>query len=443
MRPLNKKLLAGLWMCVVAMSARAQTAFPLHVSNNGRYFVDKNNTPFLYHAETGWQIYNRLATEEAREYLLKRKAQGFNTIQTQIATTPEDVNRYGNKPFFSNNDFSKPNEKYFDHVADIIRIADSLNLLIVMSQPWLDCCMGGWGLSPQKPLQKNGPQKSYALGKYLGVTFKKFNNLFWIIGGDHDPGADREEMEQLALGLHQTAPHQLITYHAGTTHSSTDLFQYAPWLGFSMIYTYWRDKPVTWIAPHYLIEVYEMALHEYMKTDVMPFVLGESQYEGFTGNDIGTPYQVRRQAYWTMLCGGAGHAYGSTIWGFPANWREILEYPGAHQLTHFYRFFTSLPWWQMKPDLNHKVLFKDYGEFTKPNYVASAFATDSAFFVAYVPYQQPVTIDMTKFKTRNIQAQWFDPRTGHYQEVGHFRDLEYFSFAPPTNEDWVLYLKSE
>jgi hypothetical protein len=429
--------------CLLAFAAHAQTAFPLHVSDNKRYFVDKSNKPFLYHAETGWQIYNRLTTEEAREYLVKRKQQSFNTIQTQIATAPEDVNRYGEKPFFNNNDFSQPNEKYFDHVADIIRIADSLNLLIVMSQPWLDCCMGGWGLAPNKPLQKNGPGKSYSLGKYFGNKFKKFNNVFWIMGGDHDPGNDRAAIEQMATGIHETAPHQLITYHAAATRSSTDLFQYAPWLGFSMIYTYWRDKPVKWIAAHHLIEVYEMALREYMKSDVMPFVLGESQYEGFTGNDIGTPYQVRRQAYWTILCGGAGHAYGSTIWNFPHDWKTIINYPGARQLTHFYQFFTSIPWWKMKPDYNQKVLFKDYGEFTKPNYVTSAFAEDSSFFVAYIPFKQKVTVDIKKLSSEKTFAQWFNPRTGEYTPIGHFEKIEYFYFTPPGDEDWVLYIKTE
>ena len=69
----------------------------------------------------------------------------------------------------------------------------------------------------------------------------------------------------------------------------------------------------------WLPHVYEAALREYGKSDTMPFVLGESQYEGSgkIANDMGEPQVIRRQAYWTMLCGGAGRAYGSDLWGFP------------------------------------------------------------------------------------------------------------------------------
>jgi hypothetical protein len=35
--------------------------FPLKVSDNCRYLVDQNNRPFLYHADTGWQLFLRLS----------------------------------------------------------------------------------------------------------------------------------------------------------------------------------------------------------------------------------------------------------------------------------------------------------------------------------------------------------------------------------------------
>ena len=47
----------------------------------------------------------------------------------------------------------------------------------------------------------------------------------------------------MAERLYRAAPQQLITFHASPPHSSTDLFQYAPWPGYSMIYAYWREKP--------------------------------------------------------------------------------------------------------------------------------------------------------------------------------------------------------
>lgn len=420
-------------------------AFPLQYSNNKRFLEDQHNRPFLINAATGWQIYTKLTTEEAREYLGIRKAQGFNSILTQLCMHEDDVNRYGQAPFFNNNDFSKPNDKYFDHVFLINKIADSLGLYIIMSQPWQGCCLEGWGIAPDKPLQRNGPAKCYSLGKYFGLKFHPLPNIMWIKGGDQDPIGDRQSIEAMAKGIFETAGKHFITYHAKPTHSSTDLYQYAPWLGVSMIYTYWRDKPNEWVRNYLqMIEVYEMAIREYMKTDTMLFFWGEALYEGFEGNDMGTPQVVRRQPYWAILCGGMGAAYGDDTWYFPEDWKQkITTYPAASQMKHFYNFFNTISWWNFIPDYAHRVLINGYGEYGKTNYVTAAMSTDSSFFVAYLTGKQQVTIDMTKLKTKRVKAQWYDPRTGLYLLIGHYRNMESFSFIPPAEEDWLLFLQAE
>ncbi|MGB3777753.1 MAG: DUF4038 domain-containing protein [Tunicatimonas sp.] len=59
-------------------------------------------------------------------------------------------------------------------------------------------------------------------------------------GGDNDPFNALEEIEAMADGLHRQAGNQLFTYHAASTHSSTDVFPEADWLDVSMVYTYFR-----------------------------------------------------------------------------------------------------------------------------------------------------------------------------------------------------------
>jgi hypothetical protein len=130
-------------------------AFPLKVSANKRYFVDQKGIPFLYNADTGWQIFIKLTTEEAREYLTTRKKQGFNTIQTQLAMFVDLKNRDGKYIFDGDNDFSRPNEAFHDHVLEVIHIADSLGLMVVMSQPWVGCCLEAFGGRPDKPIRMN------------------------------------------------------------------------------------------------------------------------------------------------------------------------------------------------------------------------------------------------------------------------------------------------
>lgn len=432
-------------LIVVSTTIEAQYRFPLRISENKRYFKDANGKPFLYHADTGWQIFTQLTTNEALEYLSFRKNQGFNTIQVQLVMSPEQVNRYGHKPFHGNNDFSRPDEAYYDHVAEIIAKADSLGLLIVMSQPWLGCCQEGFGGRPDKPFQANGPEKSRKYGEYLGKKFAGFNNLFWIMGGDNDPKGDRLSLFAFFDGLRKTAPkHQLMTYHASPPHSSTDLFQYADWLGFSFIYTYWREKPNEWVTSDLQPHVYEAALMEWSKSDTMPFVLGESQYEGSgkIDNDMGNPHIIRRQAYWTMLCGGAGASYGSDLWNFPSNWREIMNYSGARQLGHFIKLFEQIPWWTLVPDVKHQALVAGYGTWTRSDYVTAAVSTDRKMLVAYLPEIQSITIDFGSLSGEKFRIRWYDPRSGEKIKETEFTERKVKKLFTPTGEDFLLIIET-
>ncbi|MDD4275312.1 MAG: DUF4038 domain-containing protein [Desulfobacter postgatei] len=425
-------------------TAQGQAVFPLKISGNKRYFVTQQGKPYLYHADTGWGIFTKLTAKEAVEYLSFRKSQGFNTIHAMIAFAPGEVNRYGQQAFDNSVDFSRPNEAYHDHVAEIINKADSLGLLIVMSQPWVGWSREGFGVSPENAIQRNGAEKNRMYGQYLGKKFAGFKNLFWIMGGDNDPKRDRKCLIALAEGLYSTAPeHQRMTYHASATHSSTDLFQYAPWLGFSFIYTYWREKPNASadLMPH----VYEEALNEWSKSDIMPFVLGESQYEGggLIGNDMGNPQIVRRQAWWTMLCGGAGHAYGSDLYFFPSNWREIMHYPGAYQMGYLKEFFEQIPWWTLVPDVHHHAVVSGYGDWSKSNYVATAVSKDKKLMVSYIPEIRPVSVDFGSLSGNNFKCTWYNPATGKKGKEFSVNTKAVKKIGPAYGEDWVLMIQGD
>ena len=447
---MKTRIFVGLLITCVSMGlcyAQTKPQFPLKVAANGRYLVDQANTPFLYHADTGWQLFARLTLPEAREYLTMRRQHGFNTIQVQLSMNPDSVNRAGHKALIDY-DFSKPNEPYFAHVERVLQVADSLGLLLSMTPFWAGCCREAYGVGGKHEVYaQNGPAKSWQMGQYLGKRFGKYKNIVWTMGGDSDPRTIRAELVAMAEGIHATAPQQLLTYHGSTPHSSTDLFQYAPWLGFSMIYTYWREKPNEWIDPQQLPHVYEAALREYNKSDRMPFVLGESQYEGDGvryGNDIGTPQQIRRQAWWTMLCGGAGHAYGHDGWDFPKQWRDIVNYPGgSQQMRHVITFFASIPWWRLVPDQRHTALLSGWGEFTKANYVAAALTDDKQTLVAYLPQPGPVVVDVAQLKGPNLVARWYDPRKGHFSKAEKLTNQGVRRFVSPPQDDWVLLLTNE
>src|SRR4030042_1042358 len=49
----------------------------LKVSENKRFIVHEDGTPFFYLGDTAWELFHRLGREEAEKYLEIRRKQGF------------------------------------------------------------------------------------------------------------------------------------------------------------------------------------------------------------------------------------------------------------------------------------------------------------------------------------------------------------------------------
>ena len=53
----------------------------LKISENGRFIVHADGTPFFYLGDTAWELFHRLNREEADRYLENRAKKGFTVIQ--------------------------------------------------------------------------------------------------------------------------------------------------------------------------------------------------------------------------------------------------------------------------------------------------------------------------------------------------------------------------
>ena len=391
-------------------------------------------------------LFTKLNETEASEYLATRQLQGFNAVQVMLTGFLGATNRAGERPFAGTppeQDFAQPNEKYFAHVDRVIAEADRQGLLLAIAPAWAGCCGEGWaGMEPDgalKPLNKNGSAKSRQLGYWLGRRYGKFANVMWILGGDNDPLITREEIRALGLGLKETAPLQLVTYHAASSHSSTDAWPSdEPWLDVSMVYTYFRGFNKAWNKNQ--PDVYEVSYAENEKTPIRPFFLGESTYEGEHGA-WGSAVQARKQAYWCVLSGGFGHAYGSPNWNFPVDWRHHIELPGANSLKHLRSLFESRKWWKLHPDADNVVAVEGRGTFATNDYAVTAVADDGSFAISYLPTRRRLTVDLSKLSVTKVKASWFNPRTGETTLVGSITDKKHHSFIPPEVEDWILVLE--
>lgn len=395
--------------------------FPLKVSANGRYLVDSKNVPFFYQAETPWLIFVKLKPAEYSQLMDIRISQGFTAIQIMalpdIYANAQNIN--GDVPFF-NDDISMPNEAYFAYLKEGIKVAEKKGLFVSMAVLWKGCCGGAWS----EVILKNGSSKCLEYGKFLGRYFAECKNIMWVMGGDNDPGCHTDHYRAIASGIREVTPDALQTYHASSGHSSADVMNYLDhsWLSVSWTYTYFHKKHNVWLylcGWGELPEVYQMNHIEYQRIPVKPYILGESQYEGedssaykpLTGSAV-----ARRQAWWSMLSGSCGHAYGSWNWSIHPDWQKVANDSGANQMKNIKAFLESIAWYNLIPAINQDVIVKGKGIYGAEDYVTVSQSPDKKMFVAYFPptgkVKRPVSIPLGKNKIKLIR--WYNPVNGNY-----------------------------
>src|SRR3712207_6640085 len=89
---------------------RAAAQQRLKVSDNKRFLVKADGTPFFYLGDTGWELLHQLSRNEAYTYLSNRAAKGFTVIQTVVLGEMDGLtvpNANGDLPF-TNLDPTKP-----------------------------------------------------------------------------------------------------------------------------------------------------------------------------------------------------------------------------------------------------------------------------------------------------------------------------------------------
>jgi len=69
-------LWASLFFVCAALGAGVPV-YPVQVSENGRYFVDRNGDPVFWLGTTQWQLFREYTAEEARTILEKTADKGF------------------------------------------------------------------------------------------------------------------------------------------------------------------------------------------------------------------------------------------------------------------------------------------------------------------------------------------------------------------------------
>jgi hypothetical protein len=206
-RPTSRAVCAIL-IGLISLSVATAGPAKLKVSENKRFLVHEDGTPFFYLGDTAWELFHRLNREEADKYLANRAAKGFTVIQA-VAIAEVDghngPNPYGHLPLIDLDPDRPavqegPNNDYWDHVDYIVNKANSLGLYIgflpTWGRYWHDNVKDG------KPLFTVQNAETY--GEWLGRRYRD-KGLIWILGGDRNIENEehKEVIRAMARGLRQ------------------------------------------------------------------------------------------------------------------------------------------------------------------------------------------------------------------------------------------------
>jgi hypothetical protein len=168
-----------------------------------------------------------------------------------------------------------------------------------------------------------------------------------------------------------------------------------------------------------------------------------------------TPHAVRMAIYWSLLnAPTAGVSYGGHgVWGWddgtrppvahdtsgiPLPWQQALTMPAAEQMAHLVDFFTTIPWWTLRP--TPQLLAHQPGREDVRRHIMAAASATQDLAVVYTPAGGEISIDSSAL-VEGLQGLWCNPRSGARQEAMPVTVDGILAYATPDHEDWLLILR--
>lgn len=409
--------------------------FPLSSNPTGSYLVDRNGDPFLINGDTAWEALCQLNQGAIDTYLDDCVTRGFNAVileaiqHMKFPGTTNPSNVFGDQPFTTTDDFSTPNNTFFNHVDYFVNAANTRNIAVFLFPAYqgFDDASDDQGWYTVLGNGANTASVRRGFGRYLGARYKSFKNVVWCHCGDRNPAVE-ERVTDILEGIQEEVRDALHTMHCAPETS--------PPQGWGLA----TNRQMYSISNHYS---YDVGLSAHIANDrddlddVMPSFLIESRYEG---EGDGTAHRVRRQMWYTMLrrdLGGCtGHFYGGApLWYFGSGYASHFADPGRVAAQYMGAFLRVLRWWDLKTT---SILTAGSGtdSTSSTDYATIGATTDGNLVVGYFPTSRSITVNRA-LMSGTFRARWFDPHAGTYSNVSGtpFTNTGTFTVTTPTNAD--------
>ncbi len=431
----------------------------LRISENGRYFVKEDGSPFIWLADTAWTIPARLGWDDIQHYMKTRKEQGFTVLQ-MVALDPErnpDMrNPCGIKALWED-DLLKPEEAYFSYFDWVLDQAEAYGFYVLLLPVWGELVVG-WDWNGGTREKMVTEQNAFSYGKWLGKRMRHRKNIIWCLGGDRMPvtrGVDyrpvwRELAEGLSDGLtgkrlkynesREEWRKLLITYHAcheAETGLCSTFSYWTPedqWIGFTMLQ-----------SGHGLYKKnYELVENERQPKKfgdlelIYPVWDGEPAYEMMPttwpvkdADSFHGTYMVRKRAYWSLFSGSFGHTYGhASVWCSATEkdknmvcrhtWAEAIKSEGSGQMKILRDFLESYPLWEFEP-ARGRLLRQASGEDELDLHEEALASAARNQMLVYFAADTEERIDVSGiFEGDAVCGAWFNPSDGSLTEVSEY-----------------------
>ncbi len=412
----------------------------LRVSDNGRYLIYADGTPFFWLGDTIWRG-NRASMAFAPDpddagpdiaefpnYVANRQAKEFTVIQI-VAGHPNDpdiVNEGGPTYLDPYTVINPVNFQWLDK-----------RIQYIVDQRLVPVITGQWYMSvadmPLADLQR--------YWKYLVARYQAYN-VIWIVTGEYGFLDDLEKVDQLGAYVAQIDALDHVTAVHPTpndpfpAYSSAEHFAGAPWLDIHIQQTW--DQAATRAA----------MVEDYGRVPVKPVINIEAGYDGLWGWNR---EMVRQDAWTVFMSGGAGYTYGANgIWNWndgccdnekleQPRWYEAIDLPSSEDMGRLVRFFRQTDWWALAPN---DALASNGLVLTDGERELLVYLPDLPDYGVPVSEDTAVTVDLSQF-SGNFNASWFNPRTGETVPDSPAAGGDVYTFTAPFPRDAVLRLWQE
>ena len=433
----------------------------LRVHTAGRFLTTENGRPAFLLCDTAWSLATRVSREDAEAYLKKRRDQQFNAVTFVLFTRGNndlgstDSNHYGHAPFKIVNGRPDPTQPdvqpgpdndFWDHVDWLVALTRRLGFHAIILPTWGSGVAGSYNGKDVDGIVFN-QSNAYAYGRWLGERFESEPHLVWMLGGDRRAVYGEKDYrpvfqamaEGLGDGSHGIDRHDgkadfsglLMSFHPPKkSPQSSDWFHHDGWLSFNSIQHWPEDQQKA-------IE------HDWSLAPPKPTWVFETRYEGYGQRPNKTTdwgeWQMRQQAWQSVLAGGFGFTYGhERVFGFGADgsdWTKELDAPGANQMRNLVKLmslWSEEDYFERVPDQSLLDGNEGVAERLKSNRITATRNAAATLAMIYSGDGSGIRLKMDRLAGKKITASWFNPRTGNWR-VGDAEFDQPTSFANDLN----------